>query len=112
RETPRRGATVLAVLAGVAVALLWMPLAEIVPRFGSRGGFDAQSAPLLWAARVLESVLVIPLAEELFFRSFLPRFADAPEGWRARAVGLFTPLSAAVSVAFFAGTHPEWLAAL
>lgn len=107
----------LAVAAGVAVALLWMPLAEIVPRIGERGGFHpevagAASAPFLWAARLTGFVVVIPFAEELFVRSLLPRYVDAADEWRGRPVGAFTPLSAAVSVGFFALTHPEWLAAL
>jgi len=113
----RRGATSLAVAAGVGAALLWMPLADLVPRLGERGGFDAHAAgaaaaPALWAGRLLGSLAVAPLAEELFLRSFVPRFVDAPDDWRRRAVGTFTPASAAVSLVLFTVSHPEWLAAL
>jgi CAAX prenyl protease-like protein len=117
-DSGQRRGLVLAVLCGVAVALLWMPLTEVVPVLGApRAGFrpeaaGAAAAPLLWAARLTGFVVVIPCAEELFVRSLLPRWIDAPDAWRARPVGSFTPLSAAVSVAFFAATHPEWLAAL
>jgi CAAX prenyl protease-like protein len=110
-------ATRLGVLAGVAVATLWIPLARIVPEVGSRGWFCPElggpgAAPFLWLSRIVALVVVVPFAEELFVRSFVPRWTDALEGWRDRPVGVFTKWSAGVSVAFFTATHPEWLAAL
>lgn len=117
-EPAARGATGLALASGVAVALLWMPLAVIVPQFGAaRGWFCPEvagpdAAPYLWASRLIALVLVIPFAEELFVRSLIPRWMDAMDAWRTRPIGLFTPLSAAVSIGFFTLTHPEWLAAL
>ena len=112
-----RGATLLAIGAGLAVAFTWMPLTDIVPQIGSRGGFHpeiwgASVAPWLWGSRLAAYVLVIPFAEELLVRSFLPRWVDDPDGWPARGIGVFTRLSAAVSIGFFTLTHPEWLAAL
>ena len=97
RATPARAATLLAICAGIAGALLWLPLGRLVPLFGSRGGFDLGSPLLLF--RVVGYVAVIPFAEELFVRSLVPRFVDAREpdqDWRARPVGAFTPLSFAV----------------
>lgn len=110
-------ARVLAVASGLAVAAVWMPLADAVPSLGGRGGFQAdaagaESAWLLWTARLAGSCVVVPFAEELFVRSALPRWIDDPESWRTRPVGIFTMRAAAVSIVFFAGTHPEWLAAL
>lgn len=107
----------LALAAGVAVALLWLPLARLVPPLSERSGFDAGAAgdaarPVLWAARLAASVVVVPFAEELLVRSFLPRFVDSPEVWRSLAPGATSLRAAAVSAAFFALTHPEWLAAL
>lgn len=108
---------VLAAAAGLAVGLLWMPLASVVPTLSGRAGFDADAeggslGPLLLAARISASVLLVPVAEELFVRSFLPRWVDSPDGWRAAAPGAASAFAWAVSVAFFAATHPEWLAAL
>jgi CAAX prenyl protease-like protein len=120
-ETPyrggARGARLLAVASGVAVALTWMPLAGIAPSLGARGGFDPGAAGpgaswALWTARLAGSCVAVPFAEELFVRSALPRWLDDADGWRTRAAGTFTRFSAAASVAFFAGTHPEWLSAL
>lgn len=112
-----RAATWLAIGAGLAVAFTWMPLTRIVPQIGSRGGFHpeiwgAAVAPWLWASRIAAYVIVIPFAEELLVRSFLPRWIDDPDGWPARGIGVFTRFSAAVSIGFFTFTHPEWLAAL
>jgi len=110
------GATVVGVLAGLAVGAAWVPLAKLVPTMtdSARTGLDPAANVALTAFRIVGTVVVIPLAEELLVRSALPRFVDAKsdEDWRARPIGAFTALSAAVSVAFFALTHPEWLAAL
>lgn len=117
RDRPRLRHGLAAVAAGVAVGALWVPLAQAVPSLGdtARTGLDPASAPT-WrvAVRIAGMVLVVPLAEELLVRSALPRLVDARggEGWRALPVGRFTGLSAAVSIAFFTLTHPEWLAAL
>jgi CAAX prenyl protease-like protein len=110
-------ARALAVASGLAVAAMWMPLADVVPSLGARGGFQAgaagpESAWLLWTARLAGSCVVVPFAEELFVRSALPRWIDDPDAWRTKPVGVFTMRAAAVSVVFFAGTHPEWLSAL
>jgi uncharacterized protein len=117
RPPAARHAVPLALATGLLVAVLWVPLARWVPSLGGRGGFDAEAAgaglaPVLLAARLFGSVVVVPFAEELFVRSFLPRFVDDPDGWRERPVGVFTRLSAVVSVLFFTLSHPEWLAAL
>jgi len=116
RETDARGALWLALLAGLAAGLAWVPLAEAVPALGGRGGFDADTAgPVLWAGRLLGSILVVPFAEELFVRSLVPRYVDGDgneAGWTAHPVGVFSPMAFAVSVLFFTLTHPEWLAAL
>lgn len=116
-----RGATALALAAGLAVGLFWIPLTpDALPRFGDRTVFDPAAAgagalPLLWAARLAGLVILVPLAEELFVRSLLPRWVDASQpgaDWRTRPPGSFTALSAGISIAFFTATHPEWLAAL
>lgn len=118
RSPAPRGALLLALGAGIAVALLWMPLTVIVPTgIGERAGFNPwlagrESVPWLWASRIVGAVVVVPFAEELLVRSFLPRWTDAMDAWRERPVGAFTAASAGFSILFFTVTHPEWLAAL
>lgn len=118
RSPAPRGSVLLALGAGLAVALLWMPLSLIVPSgVGERAGFNPYlageaSVPWLWAARILGAVVVVPFAEELMVRSLIPRWLDAMDAWRARPIGAFTAMSAGGSIAFFTLSHPEWLAAL
>jgi CAAX prenyl protease-like protein len=66
-----------------------------------------------WAARLLGSVVVVPLAEELFVRSCVPRYVDAGDRpWNELPIGRFSPLAVIISLACFTLSHPEWLAAL
>ncbi len=124
RKSSVRGATFLAIGAGVAVGLAWPVLTYAVPTLeiggsgSGRGGFDAEAYGPQWAwlllgGRLVTSVLAVPVAEELLVRSLIPRWTDAGVGdWRDVPVGRFTPLAFAASVGFFTLTHPEWLAAL
>lgn len=110
-----RGAVFAALAAGLAAGLIWVPLAELVPGLpGSRSGFDAADAgPVQWIARLLGSIAVVPFAEELLVRSYVPRFVDAGERpWTEHPVGRFSPLAVAVSLSLFTISHPEWLSAL
>ncbi|KIC18718.1 CAAX protease [Leisingera sp. ANG-DT] len=89
-------------LAGAAVAVLWLWTAP------ESGGSSTAAAPdLFWiACRLLGTVLLVPVIEELFFRAYvLERIADAPgaPAWR-RLAGL------AVSSLLFAALHDRWLA--
>jgi CAAX prenyl protease-like protein len=118
RETPCRHATWLAIGAGIAVGLLWVPLGLAVPTIGGgRGNFDADALGPQWTwlllgGRLVASVIAIPVAEELVVRSLVPRWIEAAKGdWRDVPIGKFTVLSFAASVGFFVITHPEWLAA-
>jgi CAAX prenyl protease-like protein len=108
---------VAGLLVGAAIAWAWVPLGELVPPLTttSRTGLDPETAsPWLLACRVLAMTLVVPFAEELLVRSAIPRYVDARAGqdWRTVPFGKLTILSAAVSIAFFTLTHPEWSAAL
>jgi CAAX prenyl protease-like protein len=56
-------------------------------------------------------VVLVPLIEELFWRSFLMRWIIDQEFTRV-PVGKVTPLAAGVTAVLFASAHPEWLPAL
>ena len=71
------------VAAGVAVFLVWVGLDGLYPMFGDRAGaFNpmksyGEGSAIGWAfiaARILGSSLVVPMLEEVFYRSFLYRF--------------------------------------
>lgn len=104
---------------GLLVTALWVGLDPYYPRFGflgTRSAFDPGRLPsggrlLFLVARSFGLVLLVPLIEELFWRSFLVRtvidadFSKVP-------VGRMTAAAAAVSSLAFAAVHPEWLPAL
>jgi len=98
---------------GIGVFALWMALEVIAP--GTRGGVNPWPvfAPF-WAAlwlitRVVGSVVVVPLAEELAFRGYLLRRMVAAD-FRAVSPGRFTWVAVAVSSAAFGALHGRWLA--
>lgn len=109
-----------ACLAGLAVFAIWIGVDRWVPypHIGSRVGFNpfAALAHPAWAAsaflavRFYGLVIMVPVMEELFMRSFLlryftnPRFSEVPMGtYSAGAFAIVAALSAA--------SHPEWLVA-
>jgi CAAX prenyl protease-like protein len=121
------------VLPGVAVGLagiaLWIglchlrlekQLAAYLPemlRPKERAAFDpftAISHPALrWAFlgfRLVGLVLVVPVAEELFWRGFLLRWLIDSD-WQRQKVGQFTLFSCTGVVLLFTLAHPEWFAA-
>lgn len=62
-------------------------------------------------ARTLGYVLVTPVFEELFIRSFLIRYLINPD-FKKVPIGAYTALSFFGSAVFFALTHTEWIVAL
>lgn len=109
----------LAVGLGVVVYLLWVGLDGWYPEFGflgKRTGLDPSTLPAGWkwpfvAVRFLGLVMLVPLMEEIFWRSFLIRWLINPNFQRV-PLGTVTPTAAAISSAVFAFSHPEWLPAL
>jgi CAAX prenyl protease-like protein len=107
----------LATAAGVIVLLIWIPLDFRWVSFDLGQGFDPrqyQSEAIDWtitAFRLLGLVVVVPIAEELFWRSFLMRWIEnqafmtvAPARVGARALVITSVL--------FALEHSQWLAGL
>jgi CAAX prenyl protease-like protein len=119
RPFPRAAALSLAVTTGLIVYALWVGLEGYYPSLGflgKRTGFDPGTLPPSWkvpfiAVRLFGLVLLVPLIEELFWRSFLMRWLIDPDFLKI-PVGTVTPLAAAVTSGAFALAHPEWLPAL
>lgn len=130
RPVPRGMAPwVVAVLTGLGVIVVWVGLDLLAVRLGYTslyprlGGVAARRAfdPLVlspWprvaflAIRFVGLVLLVPVFEELFWRSFLMRMVIDPDDFRRVPVGQVTLLAAGITSAAFAAVHPEWLPAL
>ncbi|WP_435019178.1 CAAX prenyl protease-related protein [Tundrisphaera sp. TA3] len=110
----------LAIGAGVLVTGMWVGLDGWYYRFDkedARAAFDPFTLPPaarfgFLAVRLLGLVVVVPIFEELFWRSFLLRWVIDPDHFRDVPIGRVTPMAAGVSAALFASAHPEWLPAL
>lgn len=114
---PRLRDVALAAAVGVAVFWLWIRFDEPWMRLGApTHAFDpvGPNGEVMWgliALRWLGAVLVVPLIEELFWRSFLMRWVERsdflsvdPRQVGARAIVL--------SSVVFALAHTDWLAAV
>ncbi|MCA1247054.1 CAAX prenyl protease-related protein [Massilia sp. MS-15] len=109
-------AQLLAALAtGALVFALWIHLDAPWMTLGNSPGYDPRGNggidPLLAGLRIAGAVLVVPVMEELFWRSFLMRWVDSPdfEALAPARVGLKGFL---VSVLLFGFEHHLWLAGI
>lgn len=107
----------LAVVVGLVVFALWIQLDAPWMQIGDATAVfvpvDAQGRlnwPLI-AVRWLGAALLVPVMEELFWRSFLMRWLQAPvfEGLDPRRTG---PKAVLLSTFVFMLAHPLWLAAI
>lgn len=107
------GTTAWSVVAGLVVLVLWINLDAGWMQVGSAAGYDPRTDGridwLLVALRIAGAALVVPVMEELFWRSFLMRWIAAGDflrqdparvGWKA----------VAVSVLLFGIEHNLWFA--
>jgi len=110
----------LSVLIGLLVWGIWIGLDGRYPALpllgGGRTEFNPGVMPPLarWAfitVRMLGLAVLVPVIEELFWRSFLMRWLIDPDIFKV-PVGRVTPMAAAVTSIVFALAHPEWLPAL
>jgi uncharacterized protein len=120
RPTPGPAALGMAVAVGLLVIVLWIGLDGLYPSLpfmgGARTAFDPNvlSPAGKWAfiaVRFVGLVVLVPVFEELFWRSFLIRWLIDQEFWKV-PIGRVTPVAAVVSSVVFALAHPEWLPAL
>jgi len=115
---PRGVNLLLAVGTGLAVLAFWVGLDGYypdLPFLGARTAFDPHTLPpsqrvLFLSARMFGLVILVPIFEELFWRSFLMRCLIASD-YQNVPVGKVTVFAALTSSALFAMAHPEWLPA-
>jgi CAAX prenyl protease-like protein len=109
------------VFIGVALCAAWIGIERSVQYkhfLGERPGFDpltqidsdAMRAVFL-SFRFFGLVFLVPVMEEIFWRSFLLRFITRPD-FLALKVGEFSMNALLIGSALFALSHPEWLPAV
>jgi CAAX prenyl protease-like protein len=108
-------ALVTALATGVVVLVLWISLDANWMIVGSPSGYDphrnGQIDWLLVAIRIAGAALVVPIMEELFWRSFLMRWIATPdfESVEPSQLGLKSFL---ITVLLFGFEHNLWLAGI
>lgn len=106
-----------AVAVGIAVFVLWINLDQGWATTGQPSGFDPtlpQGAGLDWtlvAFRMLGLAIVVPVMEELFWRSYLLRRVDAQD-FLSRDPARASPWAIVICSVLFATEHNQWLAGL
>lgn len=109
-------ASAVAVAAGLLVFVLWIALDAGWMVIGTPAGFiplnpDGRVDWLLVAVRIAGAALVVPVMEELFWRSFLLRWMVAPD-FRGVPPARITLKALAVTVVLFGFEHNQWLAGI
>lgn len=104
------------VLGGVAILLLWISPQPGWARLGTSAATFVpvdETGALRWgliAVRTMGAVLVVPIMEELFWRSFLMRWIDKRD-FLALSPRMASLTAVIASSAVFALAHDLWLAA-
>ena len=114
-RAPSFGVVLAAIAAGVAVFFLWINLHAGWMVIGESAGFDPRTNGVIdWplvVVRIAGAALVVPVMEELFWRSFVMRWIDHPDflGVDPARAGL---RGVVISVVLFGFEHNLWLAGI
>lgn len=119
RPWPGVGPALAAVVLGLMVTAAWVGLEGRYPKLtflGTRSAFDPSALGnggkwAFVAVRLFGLVLVVPLVEELFWRSFVWRWLIDSD-LRRVPIGEPRIVSVVVTSALFGLAHPEWLPAM
>ncbi len=109
--------TIFSIALGVVVFLLWIKMTWPFAIFGTVQGYDPTSIQqdsariAVIASRLFGASIVVPIMEELFWRSFMVRYIIKPE-FEKVPVGVFTITSFVISAILFGMEHNLWLAGI
>jgi CAAX prenyl protease-like protein len=107
---------ILPLAVGIAVYFLWVRMDWGWAMQHEAGGYNpflvgAGAGVVLAIVRLFGASVVVPVMEELFWRSFLIRYIINPE-FKSVPLGRFTPASFAITVLLFGLEHNLWLAGM
>lgn len=118
--SPRANVLLPAILVGLAVFVEWVLLDKWIPypHLGHRTSLDpfgAIDSPVLRSlflvARFYGLVVMVPVMEELFWRSFLLRYATDDSDFTRIPLGTFSWKAFSLVAVGFSLVHTEWLVA-
>lgn len=107
---------VFVILVGVVVYVAWVRMNWPWAMQGQPAGYEpfragAMAGAVLTVIRLFGAAVIVPVMEELFWRSFLIRYLVASPFASVR-LGTFTPLSFGVTIVLFGLEHHLWLAGM
>lgn len=117
RDLAKFGHTAVSILIGLTVFVLWIGMDWRFGTFGSPQGFnptlltDHFTRTALIAARLAGAVIVVPVMEELFWRSFLIRYI-IDQDFAKIPIGRFTWPSFVITTVLFGLEHNFFLAGM
>lgn len=116
RDRLSPGSLLLSIAVGLVVFVLWVLPEGLYPLLSESefNPFKVEDQALvlfLIGFRLVGAVLVVPIFEELFWRSFLIRWIVDPD-FKKVPIGKFTWLSFGATVLFFGLEHHRWLVGL
>jgi uncharacterized protein len=117
RDLTNSKQTVAAIMVGVITCVIWVSTGWTLAASGPPPGFDPALLPegavrvLMTATRVAGAVLVVPIMEELFWRSFLLRYIIDPN-FESIPLGRFSWLSFLSTTLLFGLEHHLFLAGM
>ncbi|MGB9500454.1 MAG: CAAX prenyl protease-related protein [Dissulfuribacterales bacterium] len=108
----------LSIFVGLLCLAIWIIPESYLPKFGVSDGFDPFSFGLsagwtrgLIAMRLIGAVVVVPIMEELFWRSFLLRYLVNSD-FKKVALGTFTFFSFSTVALLFGLEHHRFVAGI
>ncbi|HDY87374.1 MAG TPA: CAAX prenyl protease-related protein [bacterium] len=105
-----------ALAAGAVVFVLWINMDWDFATLGSSEAYDPRILPgkayyVFLAVRLAGTALVVPLFEEIFWRSFVLRYF-INQDFTAVKIGVFTWMSFIITSLLFGSEHYLWLAGI
>lgn len=109
--------TSFSIIVGIVVFILWTQMIWPFAVFGTLYGYDPTSIEndaTRWsiiASRLFGAAIVVPIMEELFWRSFVVRYIIKPQ-FEQVPIGSFTATAFVLSAVLFGMEHNLWLAGI
>lgn len=114
KELKKFKLSLLSILTGILIFLMWISLEGIYQRFPGLP-YTPLILPnfftLTIIIKLIGFILIAPLVEELFVRSFLLRFLLNPDFEKVK-IGTYSLFSFILTVLFFGFAHNQWLPGL